>query len=63
MKMKQVTPADLSNPDFPLDEAIAYLVEFSGYTPKDARSCVMRHRHGHQVRTVHPDGRITIIIN
>ncbi len=61
-KIKHVTPTDLSNPDFPLDEAIAYLVDFSGYSPKEARNCVMRHRHGHLRETIHPDGRKTVIM-
>jgi hypothetical protein len=59
---KRVSIEDLKNPNFPLEDAVAWLVEFSGYTPKDARGCVMRHRHGAEKRTKNLDGTTTVIM-
>jgi hypothetical protein len=53
---------NLKDPNLPIEQGIAHIMEHWGYDRKEARNALMRQRHGTEKRTKNPDGTTTVIM-
>ncbi len=58
--MVQIPELNIADEKVPLEQAMAYVVDKYGYTPKEARNYVMRKRHGYEKRETLPDGTVRV---